>query len=379
MSVYTTQLRWIVERLQHQAHADPDDFSCCYQYLGLDSYPIFDESYRSTLNDKIIRHYYFREIGFETSAQFAWFLRNTMNERMPYFNKLYESELVQFDPLTNKKYSWTDIYTMAQGGTTNTSTSASGSTTKNTTENVTDSLAHGERIDTTKGYGRTDSESKTFGKTNEGTKTTEFGKTTDGTSTTRYGRTQNTVNGGSDQMLEGATKERVIREDTPMNLIPNGAVENLNYATDVTYTDREGETASVTTYGGTTAITSGGSDTTSSSGSEGGAENVSTTSTDGGSESLSKSSGGTDTLAETHSGTDTRTITKQGGETGSHTDTGGTDFERNLDESGERTHNISGYDGIAPSDLIMKWRESFLNIDMQVIGSLNILFFGLWN
>lgn len=378
MSTYTTQLRWIVERLQHEHHADPDDYTVCYSYLGLDSYPIFDESYRQTLNDKIIEHYYFREIGFETSAQFAFFLRRTMNEHMPYFNKLYLSESVIIDPITNRKYTWGETYTKAQTGGTTTESAESGQTSKTNTQNTTDTLAHGETVATTKGYGKTETDTTTFGKTVDGTKGTEFGKTFDSTSTTTYGRTQNTVNGGTDTMLEGATHERQIRSDTPMNLIPTQGVENLNYATDVTYTDRQGNTANQTHYGGTTNVTSGGSDTTDTDSSEGGSENVTTTREEGGTETVARGTGGTDTVTEAHSGSDVRTIATSGTAGGTRSDTGQTEFVRDLDEEGERTHNVSGYDGIAPAELLMKWRESFLNIDLQVIESLNVLFFGLW-
>lgn len=294
MSIYTTQLRWPVEQRQHDIGSDPSDFTGCYAMLGLDDYPIFDETYRQALNDKIIRHFYFREIGQETLGQFAWLMRRTMWENMPYFNKLYLSENLITDPLTNRKYGWTEVYELAQGGTTSTSS--------------TDTTRHG------------------------GSDVTETGDET----ATAYGRTQNTVNGGQDEHTEGATHERVIREDTPQNLIPNGAIENLNYATDVTYTDREGQSADVTEYGGTTAITNGGRDTTTSEGTS------------------------TKTYGHTIGGT------------------GQTDYERELDESGTRRHNVDGYDGISPADLLRKYRETFLNVDMQVIASLDTLFFGLW-
>lgn len=76
MSKYTTQLRYIIEM----------EFD-----LGLKDYPIFDETYRDVLNKKLIDHYYFREIGFETAELFKRFLNRSMNEIMPYYNQLYES------------------------------------------------------------------------------------------------------------------------------------------------------------------------------------------------------------------------------------------------------------------------------------------------
>lgn len=85
MSTYTTQLRYIVESGYD---------------LGLSDYPIFDENYRVQLNNKIIEHYYFREIGLETAALFKKFLNRKMNEIMPYYNQLYKSELIKIDPIT---------------------------------------------------------------------------------------------------------------------------------------------------------------------------------------------------------------------------------------------------------------------------------------
>lgn len=67
--------------------------------LDLQSYPIFDESYREGLNNKIIRHYWFREIGFETAALFRDRLAMTMTEIMPYYNQLYKSQLISVDPM----------------------------------------------------------------------------------------------------------------------------------------------------------------------------------------------------------------------------------------------------------------------------------------
>ncbi len=84
MSRYTIELRYLIE-----GNYD----------LGLKDYPIFDESYREQLNNKIIQHYYFREIGFETEALFKNRLNQKMNEIMPYYNQMYESSKLKIDPL----------------------------------------------------------------------------------------------------------------------------------------------------------------------------------------------------------------------------------------------------------------------------------------
>lgn len=354
MSIYTTQLRWIVERKQHEAGSDPDDYTACYQYLGLSDYPIFDENYRQHLNDKIIRHFYFREIGFETAAQFAFFMRRTMHEVMPYYNQLYESNNLITDPITNRSYTWSEAYELAQGGGT-TSSKQNGSTT-NKTEGI-------ETKDETE-YGKKNTSETIHGK--KTTETIKYGKTTKDEVTTEFGHTVETENSGDDKVLEGGTHERVINSTTPMNQISNSGVENLNYASDVTYTDRNGTSQSVTTYGGKTNVTNDGEDKTTSEGEIGGTDTK-----------MNKNSG-TDKVTDTLSGKDTRNIDTEhtdetitfGGESGSTT--------RDLDESGSRIHNVIGYDGISPADLLMKWRETFQNVDLQVIGSLETLFFGLW-
>lgn len=88
MSKYTTELRYLIETGYD---------------LGMTDYPIYDEAYRAVLNQKIISHYYFREIGFETAALFKYYLNTSLNEIMPYYNQLYKSALLELDPLTTHK------------------------------------------------------------------------------------------------------------------------------------------------------------------------------------------------------------------------------------------------------------------------------------
>lgn len=67
------------------------------------SYPIFDETYRDTLNNNILKHYYENEIGFETAALFRFYLNQTLNEIMPKYNVLYEvqKKIIEKDLLLN--------------------------------------------------------------------------------------------------------------------------------------------------------------------------------------------------------------------------------------------------------------------------------------
>lgn len=70
-------------------------------------YPIFDESYRKVFETHFIRNFYMREIGFETEGLFKFNLETWLIINMPYFNKLFESELIKYDPLENTRLNTT--------------------------------------------------------------------------------------------------------------------------------------------------------------------------------------------------------------------------------------------------------------------------------
>lgn len=104
MSKYTTEVRFICE-----TYADLDESA---DYTGIQEvldksrdkvfdfdFPIFDENYRSVLEDKILKHYYTREIGAETVDLWKLWLNRRLNEIMPYYNQLYASELIKFNPM----------------------------------------------------------------------------------------------------------------------------------------------------------------------------------------------------------------------------------------------------------------------------------------
>lgn len=64
-------------------------------------YPFFDETKRKDFERKWVRRFYMTEVGFETIELFKFYLENWMNEKMPYYNQMFKSELLEFDPLRN--------------------------------------------------------------------------------------------------------------------------------------------------------------------------------------------------------------------------------------------------------------------------------------
>lgn len=59
--------------------------------LGMKDYPIWDESKREWLNEKIINHFRYREISAQTSTQFIFYLNRTLEENMPSINPVFVS------------------------------------------------------------------------------------------------------------------------------------------------------------------------------------------------------------------------------------------------------------------------------------------------
>lgn len=74
-----------------------------YKKLGLGTYPIFDENYRAILNGKIIDEYFLQEIGSETIDVFLLNIRKKMDQIMPFFNQLYESEQIEYSALDSMR------------------------------------------------------------------------------------------------------------------------------------------------------------------------------------------------------------------------------------------------------------------------------------
>lgn len=104
MSKYTTEVRFLCESLaglkESEGYNSIDEIinNSRTKIFNFD-YPIFDVKYKSVLETKILKHYYTREIGEETVGLWKLRLDARMNEIMPYYNKLYETELLNFNPL----------------------------------------------------------------------------------------------------------------------------------------------------------------------------------------------------------------------------------------------------------------------------------------
>lgn len=339
MSKYTTEVRFICESAAGLtnstgydginnviAKAIPNVFSF--------NFPIFDETYRSVLCGKILKHYYTREICEETVGLWKLRLDTRMNEIMPFYNKLYKSELLEFNPLYDvditregkKENSATDNDT-TQSTRTGTGNSETDATSKTTNTNTSSETSRGTN----------DSENETtVVATNEGTN-----KTTNNSTTSAESKDNKT--------------ERDMYSDTPQGSLNN--VDNETYLTNARKKTGIGTKTDTGSSSGTTDVEVSSED------------NSTTTSSD-----TTTTTSSLDVSANGESNQEGNTTTSF-----RNNDTFNSNQIKNAESTEDYLERVSGKQGGASySKLLMEYRETFLNIDMQVIESLSDLFFGLW-
>lgn len=361
MSKYTTELRFICENYADMTdsagYADVDEVISKSRTKVFDfDYPIFDNTYKPVLETKILEHYYTREICEETVGLWKLRLKAKMNEIMPYYNKLYESELIQFNPLYDADYH-------REG-------ERSGEQDNTTTNNLNKTSAHTG----------IDSQAETFTTSGRDVQTNELehgGRDTTTTEIENGGtdrRHSESEKGGSD-VTTTANRDKYsqwnLYSDTPQ-----GGIEGIlgaenepsllddGYLTNATHILHDGEGTvgnSTTNYGGTTE-----SDETDTYGKT--VDQESTT-------NYGKTTDETNTTV--YGKTETKNGSMTYGSTNVTTDTGNVVFDGNSTE--EYAEHVYGkMPGTSNSKLLKEFRETFLNIDLDIIKELRNLFFNLW-
>jgi hypothetical protein len=103
MSKYTMMIKDLV-----------DDYSFSYEGKKLDEkleiarpfifdfdYPVLDDSTKARIEKAILKHYYFRELAFETVGIFKIKLNDRLNLIMPRYNELYKHQDNNLSPYIN--------------------------------------------------------------------------------------------------------------------------------------------------------------------------------------------------------------------------------------------------------------------------------------
>lgn len=344
MSKYTTELRYICENYagldKSEGYNSISDIIANSRNKVFDfSYPIFDESYRSVLETKIIKHFYTREICTETVGQWKHFLDMRMNEIMPYYNKLYESELIEFNPIYDvdltrdhtKEVNGTKDETGSFAETDSTDAERVGTNTDTVnTQSVTNGTANGTR-------------------NIKGTRELESTKDTDGT----------TTNTGTENLTDNDKLDRWDNyQDTPQGGLTGVQLENyLTNARHITE-DKTGSTK-VSTNNSTNNV-----DTT---------EETNSTETTNNTETTQSTENTTLNSTQTSNGRTTNSDAIDTNKTGSH------ETNETLNDLEDYLEHVKGKTGgVSYSKLLNEFRETFLNIDALIISDLRDLFFNLW-
>lgn len=299
MSKYTSEVRFICETLTgHEESVGYDSIDDIIEQaiplIFTFDFPIFDENYREVLCTKILRHYYTREIGLETYGLWKLKLQTKLNEIMPYYNKLYESELLKFNPLYD-----VNMTTVNSGSKTGESTNIGNNENKRTSN----------RQNKLSGV-QTDEDSRT-----------------------------NTLTGSnseeSDSLTAGNNINRDMYSDTPQGALTG--VESGNYLTNARKVTGETNASEVGKRSGTSNST------------------------------------------ESSSGRNSSVNTKEESGSGSETNTGFTqtvDKSKNTEDYVMQVMGKTG--GTSYAKLLKEFRDTFLNIDMEIIKDLGELFMLLW-
>lgn len=293
MATYTVEIRTLVEN-----HFD----------LGLKNYPIFDEKYREGLNNKIINHFYFREIGFETAGLFKFYLNQKMSEIMPYYNQLYKSELLKFNPFYN-----VDKATTNDGIKNGNSSRVGNSNTTGTSEF--ENNADNSNI-----------------KTDNSMSVNENGSSTKN-STSETGNNSNT----------DLNNTKKVHSDTPQGLLSINNIENEIYASDADYnTDVKNNISTHYNASANEAIQTGNGVTNSSNNSS-------------------------ETNLVHTKGNNSNNITVD-------------NIDNTINNSTESylSHVIGKEGSETYSEMLLKYRNTFINIDMMIIDELNELFMNVY-
>jgi len=304
--------------------------------LGLKHYPIFSESHRQELNEKIVNHFRYREIGFETIHQFIFALNRKMFEIMPFYNQLYESEELEISALTN--YSYDEI-----------SKKTGNDLLEKTGTDINKQTGDSTRTDTgTQTNEQTGADKQTF----EDVKN----KTTYGSNENENTTTTSGVTHGQTTTTQGTDSSKKVHSDTPQGMLSANFPESANYASD----------ADVSKNTNSSTVTQGGTDSTSGT--------VKGTKGKSGSDE-SVQSGSIVTTHDTQ-GKLTNDLTSKNEFNADNTITYGSNAKQNYDN--QLSTNKQGYQGISPSELLQKYRDTFLNIDMLVISELEELFISIF-
>lgn len=345
MSRYTTEYRFILE---NEEWTD--------ERLGLADFPIFDESYRSGLVAKIKSHFMFDEIGSETPARHAQRVKNKLFNIMPYYNQLYESCLIQINPMLTMDYNvkldsrLTEILNAIRN-----------STNDKTGNGTVDTVSHEDSSVNKVGTTENDNESNSVVVESDDLSNGDTGITT-------KHHAEIGVDGERDGYNKTTTTEDFnVVSDTPEGFVATKAIGNSTYANTASKDENTVDTSGYDTVNKNYNHDNYDYDTKDNTGVSNSIKNNLTNSNDTGSGEYGE--------INTNVKDGTVNVTSQDIIQ---------DIVNAIEESVKNAEtdaltHYAGYNNKTMSQMLQEWRETFLNIDMMILEELEPLFIGVLN
>lgn len=339
MSKYTTEIRYICENAagydESKGYADVDEIiQKAIPSIFSFNVELFDEQYKNVLFSKILRHYYTREIGLETVGLWKLKLQTKLTEILPFYNQLYKSELLKFNPLYD-----TDLSTTQAGqknGETNRNSEQS-SIGQGSTQHTEEGNKHGTGTETdssvTDGNTNTNSVAQSVGVNDRNSRINRDSSEVNNKDSTNYNLFSETPQGA----LTGVDEEEYLTD-----------ARKITEKTNQTNAKNDNETANDKTSSTTTG-----------------------TEDNKGNYKENKES----TLVRNDTEKNEVTGSSQSVNTGNVVSNGKDVFNST---EGYIIHVIGKRGDSSYSKLLQEFRKTFLNIDMMIIDELSELFMKLW-
>lgn len=334
LSKYTTTLYEICKNLYYEKNDPPPGGTLTVNEMVEKTYfrifdfyfPWIDPQQRVAFEKKFIKYFLMREISQETYQLWKLMLENRLNEIMPYYLQLMESEKIKFDPLINTD--WTDTgHNREVGVSDDTSTDDREiNTTNDKWHNMNDYTHHYTDIDDTDIYDTQD--------------------------LTVYDTTDTTIHGKIvTQSGKDTTGNTSRHSDTPQGSLKD--IESNEYLTDATIDNGETKYGRTDTESGDTVVTKSGSDTYTKTG------------------TVNKIAHNTEY--------NNRDVTEHTNDKNRTLDGTLKHSVGNYDKSAHDTTTVVGKQGSDTySKMLIEYRETFLNIEQDILHDCEELFMQIW-
>lgn len=382
MSTFTTQVRYICESksgftLEELENKTIDEvIEASRNAIFNFDFPVYDEAFRGVVESSILLHFYTREIGAETVGLWQHYMCRKLREKMPYYNKLFESALLEFNPLYDVDYTRTH-----EGDSTG---NKNGNTTRNAQGSSARTMNGSRRGNTSENIvgGENTSNNGTLSEVTDTTNTTENeDNRTDTTNTESYKTGSRNGSKTTHDTHSKSNDHKDYYSDTPMTKVEgvNGmdsgsATLGSNYYL-TNYRrikdDEEGENNGTETQTETTSET----------------DSVEGTNTSHGTSEGSATGHGTKAVETTDTGSKNTTQSMMGEQTETTTDTDNTatsnaemgTSEESYTNTDDYIEHIVGKMGTASySSMLTEYRATIINYMEMLLNDLEPLFMNIW-